>query len=89
MYVLSRRAMKFGGLGTVIGHELQHAFDDESVFFNGDGDLDADMLDVADKAAFLERTECIEAIYSNFSLSPGIPVRFVVFGIQFSYKYSS
>ena len=54
--------------------------------FNGDGDLDADMLDMADKAAFLERTECIEAIYSNFSLSPGIPVRFPVFGIQFSYK---
>lgn len=67
--------MQFGGIGTVIGHELQHAFDDEGMLFDGDGDLDPGMFDPADAAAFSERTDCIEAIYGNFSVAGGIPVR--------------
>ncbi|QAY59352.1 peptidase M13 [Microbacterium protaetiae] len=55
-------AANYGGIGSVIGHEIGHGFDDQGSRFDGDGKL-ADWWTDADRAAFEERTKNLIAQY--------------------------
>ena len=58
-------AINFGGMGTVIGHELTHGFDDEGSQFDADGNL-RDWWTATDKKQFEERTACVRDQYGSF-----------------------
>jgi len=59
-------ALNYGAIGTVIGHEMTHGFDDEGRKFDGDGNL-RDWWTPADGAAFEKRAACIADEYSGFT----------------------
>ena len=59
-------ALNYGGVGSVIGHEMTHGFDDQGRKFDGDGNL-RDWWTPADGAAFEKRAACIADEYSGFT----------------------
>ena len=59
-------AINYGGVGSVIGHEMTHGFDDQGRKFDGDGNL-RDWWTAADGAAFEKRAACIADEYSGFT----------------------
>ncbi len=61
-------AVNFGGIGTVIGHEMTHGFDDKGAQYDGKGNLRQWQTD-ADLKAFKERTECVADEYSGFEVA--------------------
>jgi endothelin-converting enzyme/putative endopeptidase len=58
-------AVNFGGIGTVIGHELTHGFDDQGAKFDAQGNL-RDWWTKEDAAEFKSRTECLANEYGGF-----------------------
>jgi putative endopeptidase len=58
-------AVNLGAIGTVIGHEMTHGFDDEGSKYDGKGNL-REWQTAADRKAFTERTDCEVAEYSSF-----------------------
>jgi putative endopeptidase len=63
-------AVNYGGIGTVIGHEMTHGFDDEGSRFDGHGNK-RDWFTAQDKTKFDQRTSCEVKEYSGFSPLPG------------------
>ncbi len=59
-------AMNYGGVGSVIGHEMTHGFDDQGRKFDGDGNL-RDWWTAADGAEFEKRAACVANEYSGFT----------------------
>jgi endothelin-converting enzyme/putative endopeptidase len=59
-------AVNYGAIGSVIGHELTHGFDDEGRQFDAKGNL-RDWWSEADAKAFNERADCIVQQYGNYS----------------------
>jgi endothelin-converting enzyme/putative endopeptidase len=59
-------AYNYGGVGTVIGHEMTHGFDDQGRKFDGDGNL-RDWWSAADGAEFEKRAACVANEYSGFT----------------------
>lgn len=59
-------AYNFGGIGSVIGHEITHGFDDEGRRFNGDGLLENWWSD-NDVKEYNKRTQHIVEQYSEYS----------------------
>jgi endothelin-converting enzyme/putative endopeptidase len=59
-------ALNYGAIGTVIGHEMTHGFDDQGRKFDGDGNL-RDWWTPADGSAFELRAACIADEYSGFT----------------------
>ena len=60
-------AINYGGIASVVGHELTHGFDDQGSKFDKDGNLKAWWSkEVSD--AFQKKTQCIEKQYSDFSI---------------------
>src|SRR5690625_2235576 len=57
-------AINYGGIGSVIGHEIGHGFDDQGSKYDGDGAL-RDWWTDADRAAFEERTSALIAQYDE------------------------
>ncbi|GAU89106.1 hypothetical protein RvY_01697 [Ramazzottius varieornatus] len=57
----------FAAIGTVIGHEITHGFDDQGAQSDGAGYFD-DWWDEASKAAFNRRAQTIIDQYSGYSL---------------------
>jgi putative endopeptidase len=55
-------AANYGAIGSVIGHEIGHGFDDQGSKYDGDGRL-VDWWTEADRAAFEERTKALIAQY--------------------------
>ncbi|MGO4681429.1 M13 family metallopeptidase [Microbacterium sp. 2MCAF23] len=55
-------AANYGGIGSVIGHEIGHGFDDQGSRYDGDGKLQ-DWWTDEDRAAFEERTKSLIAQY--------------------------
>ena len=55
----------YGGIGTVIAHEITHGFDDQGSKYNGDGNLE-NWWKAEDLKAFEERVQCIKDEYSEF-----------------------
>jgi putative endopeptidase len=62
-------AVNFGAIGTIIGHEMTHGFDDQGAQYDGKGNLRQWQTD-DDLKAFKERTECIASEYSGFEAAP-------------------
>ncbi len=66
-------AVNYGAIGTAIGHELTHGFDDRGSQFDGRGNL-VDWWTPADEAEFKQRTTCIADEYSAFPAAGGLTV---------------
>lgn len=67
------RALNFGGIGVVIGHELTHGFDDKGRLFDMDGNMLKWWSD-ASMDGFYRRSRCLVAQYNNYSV-PDVPGR--------------
>ncbi len=59
-------AVNYGSIGSVIGHEISHAFDDQGCKYDGDGNLNNWWTD-ADRTAFKKLTSQLVAQYSGYS----------------------
>lgn len=64
------RAMSYGAIGSVIGHELSHGFDDQGRRFDPQGRLQEWWSPEA-SARYQEQASCIEQQYSGYELQPG------------------
>ena len=58
-------AVNFGGIGSVIGHELTHGFDDQGAKYDPAGNL-RDWWTPEDFAEFQKRGQCLADEYSGF-----------------------
>ncbi|HEV2577804.1 MAG TPA: M13 family metallopeptidase [Acidobacteriaceae bacterium] len=58
-------ATNYGHIGSIIGHELTHGFDDEGSQFDATGNL-SDWWTAADKKNFEARTGCLVNEYGSF-----------------------
>jgi putative endopeptidase len=59
-------AVNYGAIGSVIGHELTHGFDDEGRQFDAEGNL-RDWWTPVDTKRFEDRAECLVSQYSGYS----------------------
>jgi len=68
-------AANYGGIGSVIGHEIGHGFDDQGSKFDGSGKLN-NWWEVSDRSAFEERTKALIGQYDELSpaLAPELHV---------------
>jgi predicted metalloendopeptidase len=57
-------AVNFGGIGSVIGHEIIHGYDDQGRKFDADGNL-KDWWTAADAANYDQRDKCITDEYTQ------------------------
>ena len=57
----------FGGIGTVIGHEITHGFDDMGRKFDGNGNLN-DWWTETDTLQYKNKTNLIKKLYSSFTI---------------------
>lgn len=60
-------AARLGGLGTAIGHEIMHAFDDEGRQYDAVGNL-RDWWTAGDAQAFEARARCTVAQYNSYQV---------------------
>ncbi|HEX9493411.1 MAG TPA: M13 family metallopeptidase, partial [Thermoanaerobaculia bacterium] len=66
-------AYNYGGIGTVIGHEMTHGFDDQGAKFDAEGNL-RNWWTPDDLKNFQARTNCISNEYSEYNVAPGINI---------------
>nr|MBP7472196.1 M13 family metallopeptidase [Prevotella sp.] len=66
-------AANYGGIGTVIGHEMSHAFDDEGCQFDKNGNLN-NWWTAEDKTAYAKRTKVLADWFSDQEAVPGLKV---------------
>ena len=59
-------AANYGAIGSVMGHEMTHGFDDQGRKYDGNGNL-RDWWTPADAAAFEERAACLVNQYGAFT----------------------
>ena len=64
------KAMNFGAIGMVVGHELTHGFDDSGRQFDGDGVM-REWWAPAVSARYDKQTQCIVDTYSALEVQPG------------------
>ena len=57
----------FGGIGTIIGHEITHGFDDQGCKFDGDGNLKNWWSD-NDKIKYNKKTQIIKEQYTKYHI---------------------
>ncbi|XP_019712818.1 endothelin-converting enzyme 1 [Hippocampus comes] len=62
------KALNFGGIGVVMGHELTHAFDDQGREFDKDGNLRSWWKN-SSVEAFKKQTQCMVEQYGNYSIN--------------------
>ena len=66
-------AVNFGGIGTVIAHEITHAFDDSGRRFDAAGAF-RDWWTREDEEHFTALTEALVAQFDGYEALPGVPV---------------
>ncbi len=66
-------AANYGAIGSVIGHEISHAFDDQGSQFDGEGNL-RNWWTKDDRERFEKQTRSLIAQYDAFSPLPGYHV---------------
>jgi predicted metalloendopeptidase len=66
-------AANYGAIGSVIGHEISHAFDDHGSQFDGEGNL-RNWWTKEDRERFEKQTHVLVAQYDAFSPLPGYHV---------------
>ncbi|KAG0749219.1 hypothetical protein G6F62_000566 [Rhizopus arrhizus] len=59
--------LNYGGIGSVIGHEITHAFDNQGRLYDGHGVLNTWWTNTT-SAAFEDKSQCFIRQYSNFSI---------------------
>jgi putative endopeptidase len=64
-------AVNYGGMGSVIGHELTHGFDDQGSKFDAQGNL-KNWWTPEDLKNFQARGECIVKQFDSFEVEPGL-----------------
>ena len=64
-------AYNYGGIGTVIGHEMTHGFDDQGAKFDAEGNL-RNWWTSKDLENFHSRAECIANQYGAWNVEEGI-----------------
>ncbi|XP_026571568.1 endothelin-converting enzyme 1 isoform X1 [Pseudonaja textilis] len=62
------KAVNFGGIGVMVGHELTHAFDDQGREYDKDGNL-RPWWKNSSVEAFKEHTQCLMEQYGNYSVN--------------------
>ena len=67
------KAMNFGAMGMVMGHELTHGFDDSGRKFDGDGVM-REWWAPEVAASFDAEAQCVIDTYSQLEVQPGVPV---------------
>ncbi|XP_075527803.1 neprilysin-1-like [Dermacentor variabilis] len=60
------RSINFGAIGTVVGHEMTHGFDDTGSQFDAEGAL-KQWWSNHTRTEFMERTKCFEYEYGNIT----------------------
>ncbi|XP_027901030.1 endothelin-converting enzyme 2b isoform X1 [Xiphophorus couchianus] len=66
------KALNFGGIGVVMGHELTHAFDDQGREYDKEGNL-RPWWQNSSVEAFRQRTECMVEQYNHYTVN-GEPI---------------
>jgi endothelin-converting enzyme/putative endopeptidase len=66
-------AVNYGAIGTAIGHEIGHGFDDQGRKFDGDGNLH-DWWTEEDNQRFLERKEKLAAQFNGYEVIDGLTI---------------
>ena len=64
-------AFNYGAIGSVIGHEMTHGFDDEGRHFDKDGNM-KDWWSASDAAAFKKRAEVMRKFFDKIQVLPGV-----------------
>lgn len=64
-------AFNYGGIGSVIGHEMTHGFDDQGAQFDATGNL-KNWWAEDDLKAFKERAQCIIDQFNGFEVEKGL-----------------
>ena len=64
-------ALNYGGMGSVIGHEMTHGFDDSGAKFDPLGNL-ANWWTEADLKAFQAKAQCIVDQFNSFEVEKGL-----------------
>ncbi|HEY6231145.1 MAG TPA: M13 family metallopeptidase [Pyrinomonadaceae bacterium] len=64
-------AINYGAMGSVIGHEMTHGFDDQGRQYDASGNL-ANWWTDADMAKFKERAECVIKQFDAFEVEKGL-----------------
>ena len=72
-YVEADDAVNFGGIGTVIGHEITHGFDDAGSRFDAEGAL-RDWWTEDDRAEFERRANVIVEQFNGYQVLDGVTV---------------
>jgi putative endopeptidase len=67
-------AYNYGGIGTVIGHEMTHGFDDQGAKFDAEGNLRNWWTD-ADLKNFQSRAECIAKQYGEYPVEEDLTLQ--------------
>lgn len=60
--------LNYAAIGSIIGHEITHGFDDEGSQFDANGNI-VDWWQEDTKQAYLEKARCIIDQYGNFTES--------------------
>lgn len=66
-------AINYGAIGSVIGHEIIHGFDDSGRQFDGQGNL-RDWWAAEDGKKYQDRAACVEKQFSAFKVQAGLNV---------------
>jgi predicted metalloendopeptidase len=66
-------AVNYGAIGSVIGHEMSHGFDDQGRHYDGDGNL-REWMAPLDAAKFDAKTQALVAQYSAYQPLPGAKI---------------
>ena len=61
-------AENLGALGSVMGHEIGHAFDSTCINYNADGKYDPSWINDTDKQVLKERADALAEYYSKFTI---------------------
>ena len=61
--------MKYGALGSIIGHEISHAFDSKGMHFDSEG-VSSDLWDSENANSMIEAQQCLVSPYSAFGHHP-------------------
>ena len=64
-------AFNYGAIGSVIGHEMTHGFDDSGRQFDKDGNL-RDWWTAADADGFNKRANVLKEYFNNIEIAPGV-----------------
>jgi len=65
------RAMEYGGIAPIMGHEITHGFDDEGRKFDGAGN-NRDWWTPAIAATFEARADCLRDQYTSYTVLDGV-----------------